>query len=55
MTKADLVAFARRDWAALEDEKTRTWRTRKLSLGVEGAFAWPTSCADRPWRGSGKA
>lgn len=38
MTKADLIAFARRDWAALEDEKTRTWRTHKLSLGVEGAL-----------------
>jgi len=38
MTKADLIAFARRDWVALEDEKARTWHERKLSLGVDGAL-----------------
>ncbi|MBK5295689.1 MAG: hypothetical protein JJE40_00945 [Vicinamibacteria bacterium] len=58
MTRADLIAFARRDWAALDEEKARTWRDRKRSLGVEGALGladqlrrhvlavrpeWPTS------------
>ncbi len=35
MQQADLVAFARRDWKAVEDSKTTYWKTVAASEGIE--------------------
>jgi hypothetical protein len=32
MTREDLVGFARRDWAAIDDQKAAYWVDRKRSL-----------------------
>jgi hypothetical protein len=39
MTRADIVAFARRDWAAVDAAKAEDWARRKESIGAERLLA----------------
>jgi hypothetical protein len=39
MDAADIRAFARRDWASLEDEKARFWAHRKSTMSPSEALA----------------
>lgn len=39
MRRDDLVAFARRDWAALEQEKAAFWAERKALLSAAQVLA----------------
>jgi len=38
MNRDDVLAFARRDWAALEAEKARFWTERKASMSPSEAL-----------------
>jgi hypothetical protein len=39
MKRQDIVAFARRDWAALADAKSGYWAERKRSMAADQALA----------------
>jgi hypothetical protein len=39
MRRDDVLAFARRDWAAVEDAKARFWAERKSSMSAADALA----------------
>lgn len=40
MTRADILAFARRDWSRLEEAKAQHWREQKAGLTPTEALSY---------------